>query len=166
MLKINGNRLSAEGVQFTLPENFYIDAAGVESSDDNSIRFVSVKKDCVIDIRTDDDDFESAMASLLDSFSDFVLPSGSQLELFDDESNTSYQWIEKPEEFSVNGLQGAYTKYEAFGTEHYRIHLEKVNGFKKWFVISMTIKQENGDLQTILKRPEICSFFSSFELCK
>ena len=166
MLKITGNRLSTEGVEFTLPDGFYIDIEGMESVEKNGLRLVPKEQDCFIWMRTERDEYKSAMESLLDTFSDFVCQTGSEIELFEDPTKPEYQWIEKPNEYDRNGLRGAYTSYTALKTDVYRLHLEKVNGSNERFVVFMQVDRTKTDLETVLARLHVHDFFENICLAK
>lgn len=161
MLKINGNRLSAEGVEFMLPNGFYIDIEGMESVDKNGLRLVPKEKDCFIWMRTETDEFKTAMESLIDRFSDFIFESGSQMELLDDEEKTDYQWIVKPTTYTYNGLSGAYTTYTALTRDMYCLHLNRVKGYNERFIIYMQVDRTKTSIEKVFARPHVKDFFSS-----
>lgn len=161
MFKIKGNTLSAEGVRFTLPEGFYIDNEGLESVDKNGLRLVPEELDCFIWMRTESDDYETAMDSLLDSFSDFVFESGSAIESFEDPENEKYQWIVRPRRYTHNGMTGACCTYTALSSDVCRLHFEKADGFDERFVIFMQIDRAKTDMETVLSRPHVKAFFDS-----
>jgi len=166
MLRINGNRLSAEGIEFMLPNDFYIDIGGMESVDKNGLRLVPKEKDCFIWMRTETDEYKTAMESLLDAFSDFVCQTGSEIELFEDPSKSEYQWIDKPNEYEKNGLRFASSQYTALKTDVYRLHFEKVTGFNERYVIFMQVDRTKTDLKTVLARLHVHDFFESICLAK
>ena len=166
MLKITGNRLSTEGVEFTLPDGFYIDIEGMESVEKNGLRLVPKEQDCFICMRTERDEYKSAMESLLDTFSDFVCQTGSEIELFEDPSKSEYQWIDKPNEYEKNGLRFASSQYTALKTDVYRLHFEKVTGFNERYVIFMQVDRTKTDLKTVLARLHVHDFFESICLAK
>ena len=166
MLKINGNRLSAEGVEFMLPNGFYIDTEGMESVDKNGLRLVPEEQDCFIWIRTENDEYETAMDSLLDTFSDFIYETGSAIELFENSEKTEYQWIDKPRAFNQNGLKGACVIYTALTKDVYRMHFEKVEGFCERFVIFMQVDRTKTDIKSGLERPPVLKFFDSICITK
>lgn len=163
MLKINGNKLSAEGFQFELPEGCYIDTEGMEGLSKHSIRFLTPSKEMSINMRTDKDAYASSMATLIDSFTDFVFESGSAIELYDDESNTDYRWIEKPTMFEKNGMTGTRAIYTAKQKECCRIYFDRIDGYSEFLAIYMETYGDGVSIIEILDRPEIKRFFDSLK---
>ena len=161
MYRINGNKLSAEGFQFEIPQGCYIDIEGMEGTSKHSIRFLTAEKDMSINMRTDKDEYTSSMAALIDSFTDFVFKSGSAIELYDDELNTDYNWIEKPTMFEKNGMTGTCALYRAKQKEFCRIHYDKIKGYNEFLVIFMETYGDGTSIKEILDRPQIKNFFDS-----
>lgn len=163
MLKINGNKLSAEGFQFELPEGCYLDIEGMGGTCKNSIRFLTSDKNMSINMRTDIDGYKSSMDALIDSFADFVFKSGSAIELYDDESNINYRWIERPTEFEKNGMTGSRAIYTAKQKECCRIYFDKIKGYSEFLVIYMETYGDGVSIEEVLDRPEIKRFFDSLK---
>lgn len=69
MFKVNEScKLSTVGIQFVVPKSFYIDIENMEAVNENEIRLVPAEKDCYINFRAFDDEYDSTMDSLLDTF--------------------------------------------------------------------------------------------------
>lgn len=166
MYRINGNKLSAEGFQFEIPEGCYIDIAGMEGTSKHSIRFLTAEKDMSINLRTDKDEYASSMAALIDSFADCVFKSGSAIELYEDETNKDYNWIEKPTIFEKNGMTGTRAAYQAKHKGYCRIYFDKIEGHKEFLVIFMETYGDGVSIEKVLDRPEIKRFFDSLKLDK
>lgn len=166
MYRINGNKLSAEGFQFEIPQGCYIDIAGMEGTSKHSIRFLTAEKDMSINMRTDKEEYASSMAALIDSFTDCVFKSGSAIELYDDESNKDYNWIEKPAMFEKNGLTGTCAVYQAKHKEYCRIHFDRIEGHAEFLVIFMETYGDGVSIKEVLDRAEIKQFFESLKLDK
>ncbi len=154
-------KLSAVGVQFVIPEGFYIDIENLEGVNDNEIRIVPVEKDCYINFRAFDDEYDSTMNSLIDTFSDFVFESGSAMELYDDENNHEYNWIVRPTSFVCNDLKGSHTKYDTVKRQYYRIHFEKTKSFDEWVEIYLEVDKNITTLENVLNRESVKTFFDS-----
>lgn len=161
MLKIKGNKLSAEGFRFELPEGCYIDIDGMEGTSPNSIRFLTAERDMSINIRTESADYASSMDALKDSFTDFVFESGSAMELFEDKSNTEYRWIEEPMTFQKNGMRGSRTIYFTRNKECCRIYYDKIQGYKEFLDIYMETYGEDVHIINVFNRHEIRKFLDS-----
>ncbi len=167
MFKVNEScKLSTVGIQFVVPKSFYIDIENMEAVNENEIRLVPAEKDCYINFRAFDDEYDSTMDSLLDTFSDFIFESGSSVELYDDENNHEYNWIEKPREFSCNDLKGACVKYDTVNKQYYRMHFEKANGFEQWVEILLEVDKSKANLENVLKRDTVSAFFDSIMIVR
>ena len=166
MYRINENKLSAVGFQFEIPQGCYIDMKGLEGADEHSIRFLTPEKDMSINLRTENDEYESSMDALKDSFTDFVLKSGSTFELFDDETRPEYKWVEKPVLFENNDMSGSRVSYIGRGRECCRMYFEKIEGYDDYLVICMETYVEGISIKDVMMRPEIKHFFESLKLDK
>ena len=167
MFKVNENcKLSAVGVEFIIPKGFYIDIENMEGVNENEIRLVPAEKDCYINFRAFDDEYDSTMNSLIDTFSDFVFESGSAMELYNDENNHEYNWIVRPTEFNCNDLKGTCTQYDTVKRQYYRIHFEKVNGIDEWVEIYLEVDKNITTLKDVLKRDAVKTFFDSLMSAK
>lgn len=155
MLKINGNKLSTEGVEFALPNNFYIDTEGMETTNSNGIKFVSDPKDCYINFMTSSRTCASTRDSIKQNFFDNVVS-----------DTPTCKVIEGPIDYEHNGLKGTWIKYEVNTTCYFEIHMEKIKGFKEQAELLIAVYKSKADLETALNRPEIKDFLNSFMLHK
>ena len=161
MLEIKGKTLSAEGISFTLPDGFYIDIEGMEGVEKNGLRLVTPEKDCFIWMRSERNELDNAMDALLDSFSDFVCESGSQIELFEDPGNSQYKWIVRPRRYSHNGLTGACAVFTALKYDVIRLHLEPAPGYSEGFTFYIEIDRSESNYETVVTKAGMKEFFNS-----
>ena len=162
MLKINGNVLSAEGIQFRLPDNFYIDTEGMEYVAKNGLRLVSPEKDFAIMVRTDEDCFATTMEAMLDTFSDSILESGSAIELYDNPEDLNHTWVIKPEPYSYNGLTGVHTLYATRVRCTYYLIFDVAPGSNERFVIYIESGGTKNNFERIMTHPGVKAFLESF----
>jgi len=164
MLRIKNNKLSTEGIQFTLPDNFYIDIEGMEGVHPDGLHLLSVEEDCIIGFITTEIEFDSPVESLLDIFMDDVRNIGIADNMFK-ENETGYIWIEEPQMRELNGLKCAIAKYHTKYSFYYEIHFERIEGYERQFEVLLEVpKKCRVDLETVLSRENIKAFYNSFEL--
>lgn len=164
MIKISENKLNTVGIEFSLPENFYIDIEGMEGIHQDGLRLLSPEKDCRISFMTTEIEYESAVASLIDVFTDDAIGENIELDKFNDKE-TGYKWIEKPQMTVLNNLSCAHVKYETPHNYYYEVHFERIAGFDRQLEVLLTVSKENPvDLETVLSRENVNDFYNSFGL--
>lgn len=164
MLKIKGNKLEVAGINFSLPQNFYIDIEGMEAVHPDGLKLLSPEEDCCISFMTTEVEFETPVESLLDIFIDKVLGTGIQEDMTK-ANTTGYIWIEEPQMSELNGLKCAYVKYETPYNYYYEIHFERLEGFDRQLEVLLVIsKKHNVDFDVVLKRKNVVEFYNSFEV--
>lgn len=155
MLKIHGNKLSTEGIQFTLPENFYVDIEGMETLTSNGIRFLSVPEDCYINFMTSVRMCASTKESIKQNFSETSINSSNCCRI-----------IAGPSDYEHNGLTGTWVKYEANAICYCEIHIKKIDGYSEQAEVLIAVNKSKADLECTLNRPEVKDFLNSFMLHK
>ena len=155
MLKINGNKLSAAGIQFALPEEHYIDIEGMEAVSENGIKFVSDREDYYISFMTSEEEYTSSRASIDEIFIDTVLG-----------DSNSYKIIQEPKDYECNGLKGTCVQYESKYDYYYEIHFERADGFDSQAEVLICVDKDMSDLETALNKQTVKDFFNSFVLHK
>lgn len=164
MFKIKNNYLSVEGIKFLLPQNFYIDIDGMEDVHPDGLRLINPEKDCSIVFMTKDEEYDSLIVTLLETFIDPVLGIGIADNMFE-ENETGEIWIEEPKIKEKNGLIFADVKYHSRRAYYYRMHFERIIGCKRRFeVLFEVLKEKNTDIETVLNRKSMKEFCESFEL--
>ena len=166
MLKIKGNKLEVAGINFSLPQNFYIDIEGMEAVHPDGLKLLSPEEDCYISFMTTEVEFETPVESLLDIFVDNVLGTGIQEDMTKPNA-TGYIWIEEPQMSELNGLKCAYVKYETPYNYYYEIHFERLEGFDRQLEVLLVIsKKHNVDFDVVLNRENVVEFYNSFDVSK
>ena len=166
MLKIKGNKLEVVGINFSLPQDFYIDIEDMEGIHPNGLTLLSPEEDCYISFMTTEVEFETPVKSLLDIFVDNVLDVGIQEDMTKT-NKTGYIWIEEPQMSELNGLKCAYVKYETPNNYCYEIHFERLGGYDRQLEVLLVISKEyNVDLDVVLSRKNVSEFYRSIEVSK
>jgi len=161
MYKITKGKLEIEGIEFVLPENFFIDASGVDGINPDGLRLLSPEFDVCIGLSTTELDFSSSMESLLDVFTD--CNGISHINMYEN-NETGYIWLSRPENKKINSLKCACVKYETTNSFYYEIHFDRINGFKKQLEVIFEVKKEIAvGLDDILNRCNIKDFYLSFK---
>lgn len=164
MLKIEGNHLSVEGITFKLPQNFFIDAEGMETVQPDGLMLISPEEDCRIAFMTSEVEFDTPLESLTHIFVDDVLGIGIADDMFSP-NETGYIWIEEPQMSEINGLKCAYAKYHSKHNYYYEIHFSSINNSDRQLEVLLEIPKESAiGINDILNRQNVKDFYNSFEL--
>ena len=164
MLKITNKKLSTAGIEFSLPEKFYIDFEGMEGIHPDGLNLLSPEKDCYISFMTTEVEFSSPLESLMDIFFDKHI-NENVINMFEENNNTGYIWIEKPQMGKICDLNCAFAKYETKADYYYEVHFERIKGYDRQLEILLAVpKKHRVNIEEILNRNNIKEFYNSIKL--
>lgn len=165
MLKIKNGRLQVAGIEFSMPDGFFIDVEGIETVNENGLKFISPPDYCSVTIMATERIFDSAMDSLLDVFGEADELKNMDIHEFN-KKETGYKWLIVPEIRECNGLKYACVKYEGPKCCYFEMHFECVDGCDRQLEILLSVPKQKGEIETILKKSEIKNFFEGIEKVK
>jgi len=164
MLKITNKKLSTAGIEFSLPEKFYIGFEEMEVIHPDRLNLLSPEKDCYISFMTTEVEFSSPLESLMDIFFDKPF-NEKNINMFEENNNTGYIWIEKPQMCKICDLNCAIAKYETKADYYYEVHFERIEGYDRQLEILLTVpKKHHINIEEILNRNNIKEFYNSIKL--
>lgn len=121
MYKINGNKLSIAGIEFELPNDFYLDVDGWETEAPDGLRLISPNKDCIIQVMTCDMEYKSGAESLGVLFMENV-----------------FNIVKPIARYEKNNLMGYDVMYEIDGKKYYEIHFDRIKGKDRQVEVLLT----------------------------
>lgn len=146
MLRIKGNKLSVAGMQYSLPDEFYIDVAGEGVKAPNGLRFVSPQKDYVIEVQTCSLQYASIEQAIADIF----------------KNDGAFAIIEPVKKYSVNDVTGLSVMYADRKCEYFEIYFERTGECSDFVVLLISADKGGIGIREVIERKAVKEFISGF----
>lgn len=151
IMMLQDTELSFAGINFIVPQNFYVASSSRKDAEQNGLTFVSPENDCFIDVFT----IESNMTdNVREKF----------LEQFE---NTNIFTVHGKFEESIRAyLYSIRAEYESRDTGYFEICFGQRKGFNERVLLLVTADKNRADIGKIMKRQNMQKLIDSFEVAE